>query len=1372
MKNYEEKRDQLIRETFDQCLSGIDGLPSARPEIIRKLKEQPKKWEPVRFRIPAIAAALVLVLCIGILAGTGRLGLPGTDEIRGGSEYTVQPISVPLSQGGQVTAPEGGVAGDTVLYYEPNMGTRYHLDPNCRSVAAKYQPLQGQFTWVSVNEEPFSSLEPCDVCGAPARESASVWSRNEIYPENPTPGEVMNFLQAGITDELKPLSLSVEQQGIRVDLTAGLVQGENAWFTYDIYDPEGKWAPDKITRDFNPSFFLYDGYGWKAIGLCKVDEDEAAHKSTYFVSTASGGEIDPPDGYILAGIGTTVGSSLPTGDNTGRWSFKIPVSMIRTDDTVLTGEQDDESMISASMMLEKNTFAGEESIRVNISLCNESTDDSAAPVTVTLYDPDGNKIDERVLDSCEISSWSGSWPITDARLDEGKLAFGLEYSACDGPAGADGKSVLQSHRFSFSRKIYREQEAAGAAPAAEETASVAALVPVTSGYSDNPLSMDFMVQKSSASRPGPATVSLSVTNTADYALPGAITVYAPDGTPAELPGGTDLQPGTTVYWEGTWEITQELLDRQDRGELAFRLQYHNYEPFCDPATGERQITAHEMTGFIDLFWDSSVAVTESPDSDGGDKPVKVQMALKKDTFSRPERIQVYISATNTADYTLPGPVTLYDPDGREIRFSLDPLAALEAGESADWSVTWDLTEQQLKEGRISFSLKYSSYGRGTDSVTGGRKEIVHKMFFSKGIYWEQDEPAETVSADKPPLSGEAAKNLKLWADEDYDDLKPLSLSCENQGVRMDIPYGLVKDGKAWFVYTMTEPYGTFFQRGADGGNGSSGSLRLGEYMSPAPYTSYVTGCLDSNEAAHTYTGYVCFSLNQPFGPEGKTLTVGCENPQIVKTGELDLLPLLKENGKVTGGVKFPGVMSEEFCYENGEGAPKLSAGTKVLDYKQPRLDLPVTRDVTLTGIGWIGSELHVQVHYTGAEPFVPGENDCMPWDAWCDLEIPGEDRYFTFLSWDDNGDSTVDWIEFAWNVSRKDAERITQLGLSVDNVTDMLSGRWEVSLPLDAVLSGDPVAEAEIKAVTAAEAEENLLRSCGPDFYRELVAANPDLPAGLRPVNLTCESGGIRLEILAASMGKGGFTAETDGYLDIIYTLQDLKGDRIRQGTTLGFSHELNVKDSILKMSYIPVSVYSEAEHKVTCLMSAWFEKLPQPEDGQYTFTLERLLNTEETVTDLAPFLAQYGQAVEGVTPPADMDIEYPPADTDLPEPMKILDYNNSLDIPVGDDGYRLSGIGWIDGLLHVQVDGTKASSPKRAQASEAWTVIRSELPGRGTVGTDSYIPGIRELTEHIAAVSPEEAGQLKLTLTDFVFLDRIPGEWTIRVPADMITAD
>ena len=39
----DEKRDRKLRETFEQCLSGIDTLPSRRAEIAQKLADAPAR---------------------------------------------------------------------------------------------------------------------------------------------------------------------------------------------------------------------------------------------------------------------------------------------------------------------------------------------------------------------------------------------------------------------------------------------------------------------------------------------------------------------------------------------------------------------------------------------------------------------------------------------------------------------------------------------------------------------------------------------------------------------------------------------------------------------------------------------------------------------------------------------------------------------------------------------------------------------------------------------------------------------------------------------------------------------------------------------------------------------------------------------------------------------------------------------------------------------------------------------------------------------------------------------------------------------------------------------------------------------------------
>ena len=57
----------------------------------------------------------------------------------------------------------------TKLYYNKDGGKKYHIDPNCSSVASKYLPLKGTFNYGDINKSPYNKLKPCDVCGAPPK---------------------------------------------------------------------------------------------------------------------------------------------------------------------------------------------------------------------------------------------------------------------------------------------------------------------------------------------------------------------------------------------------------------------------------------------------------------------------------------------------------------------------------------------------------------------------------------------------------------------------------------------------------------------------------------------------------------------------------------------------------------------------------------------------------------------------------------------------------------------------------------------------------------------------------------------------------------------------------------------------------------------------------------------------------------------------------------------------------------------------------------------------------------------------------------------------------------------------------------------------
>lgn len=55
------------------------------------------------------------------------------------------------------------------LYYNPDGGAMYHVDPNCSIIKAEFLPLQGSFLYSQLNESQHSHLQPCTNCNAPSR---------------------------------------------------------------------------------------------------------------------------------------------------------------------------------------------------------------------------------------------------------------------------------------------------------------------------------------------------------------------------------------------------------------------------------------------------------------------------------------------------------------------------------------------------------------------------------------------------------------------------------------------------------------------------------------------------------------------------------------------------------------------------------------------------------------------------------------------------------------------------------------------------------------------------------------------------------------------------------------------------------------------------------------------------------------------------------------------------------------------------------------------------------------------------------------------------------------------------------------------------
>lgn len=116
--------------------------------------------------------------------------------------------------------------------------------------------------------------------------------------------------------------------------------------------------------------------------------------------------------------------------------------------------------------------------------------------------------------------------------------------------------------------------------------------------------------------------------------------------------------------------------------------------------------------------------------------VNYTLDLSNNRFTGPEDITVTIKVTNVSDQDMPGPVTLYYPDGTMVLEFGSPTLA--SGQSQSWTGTWGVTMSQLELGKITFGLCWYEYNSAGE--LGERR-----VNFSKSLIYVETEPSVEVN---------------------------------------------------------------------------------------------------------------------------------------------------------------------------------------------------------------------------------------------------------------------------------------------------------------------------------------------------------------------------------------------------------------------------------------------------------------------------------------------------------------------------------------------------------------------------------------------------------------------------------------------------
>ena len=287
----------------------------------------------------------------------------------------------------------------------------------------------------------------------------------------------------------------------------------------------------------------------------------------------------------------------------------------------------------------------------------------------------------------------------------------------------------------------------------------------------------------------------------------------------------------------------------------------------------------------------------------------------------------------------------------------------------------------------------------------------------------------------------------------------------------------------------------------------------------------------------------------------------------------------------------------------------------------------------------------------------------------------------------------------------------------------------------------------------------------------------PEAANVLMPVNLSCEDQGIRMEILSA--------VRRENEMLVTYSLKDLEGDRVRY---IPYAHMQLTYDGVNYSTeqLRTVGIYDEDEQKMVFAAHDTYDTVIPPRDGKISAEISFLMQRESVTVDLKPYYEAGGCQFRPASAVKNALITGPYFETGLPDSQMIIDSSHSMEIPLY-ESVCLSGIGYTDGQLHVQIHfpDNKLIEYAPEQYFErygAWLYVRDSQgsllyetdlsPQALSVmrwNTESNEYDAPEWEEFFFTVDPEQLDNAEITIYVEKNLTPVEGNWKIDIPLRMI---
>lgn len=200
-----------------------------------------------------------------------------------------------------------------------------------------------------------------------------------------------------------------------------------------------------------------------------------------------------------------------------------------------------------------------------------------------------------------------------------------------------------------------------------------------------------------------------------------------------------------------------------------------------------------------------------------------------------------------------------------------------------------------------------------------------------------------------------------------------------------------------------------------------------------------------------------------------------------------------------------------------------------------------------------------------------------------------------------------------------------------------------------------------------------------PAFYEGLYAISPAMAQFFKPVQISCEDNGVRMEVTAAYIHEN--TAE------VYISMQDLEGSRFDE--TIDLFDSYSIKTPFDSTAHCQPAGYDPETKTATFLLTIeqWNEQ--KIEGEKLTFSVREFLSNkhkyEGIISDAALAEAQSNPTTQIVEPRGFSGEVCIAEDRDSAAQtgMVVLKAEKILASPV--DGAAITGVGYIGGNLHVQ---------------------------------------------------------------------------------------